>query len=480
MEWWLVVAGGLCLSLFVTAVSIYFPSTIMPGLERQVIPSLVIFALLVGSLILLRPEVGVLLIIAMTLLRPEIVQGMGIVTILMSALSGILLATIAIRNQLWFLRVRQVQIFFLIGSLVVINWLFVGRMEPPGYLSQADLTIRVLQRSVIQLALLIFFVSFIRTSRQLMMVTALFLFALFLTVPGAISHSMRGVEAAAGGVDILRAAATSGIEAAENANRLAFICLMGISLIWFWLLECRSKLLRIFAGVAIFILVLIVLLSGSRGGLLNLGIAALLILGQSGLRRGQIVAVILLFVFFISVGFLFVPEQISQRLVSFALTSESVKVESSTLSLQRRYLMVQLGLKMFAENPFFGVGIGNVRWMNALDPASGGIPMSLHNSYLLTLAEGGMILLGAYLLLFGVTLRDLGKALKMSSLAPQLRLRWLVLATRTNLILLLVFSLFAETWKEFYYLLILGTAAVLSQLYRKVAEQSCIQSRSST
>jgi len=105
--------------------------------------------------------------------------------------------------------------------------------------------------------------------------------------------------------------------------------------------------------------------------------------------------------------------------------------------------------------------------------------MTLHSSYLLTLAEGGVILLGAYLLLFWVTLRDLGKSLKLSALAPEIRLRWLVLATRTNLILLLVFSLFTDTWKEFYYLLILGTTAVLSQLYQKAAEQSWIRSRSS-
>ncbi len=480
MSPWLLLGGGLCLSLFVTAVSIYFPSTVVPGLQRQVIPSLLIFALLVGFLILLRPEVGVLFMIAMILFKPEIFQGKGITTIIELVLGGILMATIAVRKQFWFLRVHQVQIFFLIGLLILINWFFVGQVEAPSNLSGSDLTTRVVGRSVFQLAFLIFFVSFIRTPRHLLLATALFLFAVFLTIPGAISHSATGMGAAVVKVENIRAAATAGIEAAENANRLAFICLMGISLIWFALIEYRSKLLRIVGGLAIPPLVLTIIMSGSRSGLLMLIILGPLLLWQSNLRWGQIMVIVLLLALISTVSVTFVPQRVLDRISSFSVTSESAHVSSSTLSLQRRLLMISLGFKLFSENPFFGAGIGNVRWMNALDPASGGIPMTLHNSYLLTLAEGGIFLLGAYFLLFWKTFWDLGNALKWSTYAPQIGLRWLVLATRTNLILLLTFSFFAETWKELYYLLILATTGVLYQLYRRAVEQSWSQSRSST
>src|SRR3990170_5137750 len=135
MSPWLLLGGGLCLSLFVTAVSIYFPSTVVPGLQGQLIPSLLIFALLVGFLILLRPEVGVLFMIAMILFRPEIFQGKGITSIIELVLGGILMATIAVRRQVWFLRVHQVQILFLIGLVILINWGFVGQVEAPSYLS---------------------------------------------------------------------------------------------------------------------------------------------------------------------------------------------------------------------------------------------------------------------------------------------------------------------------------------------------------
>ena len=208
-------------------------------------------------------------------------------------------------------------------------------------------------------------------------------------------------------------------------------------------------------------------------------ILPLLLLGQSGLRRGQLLAVILLLVVSGSVALAFVPERVIQRISSTAITTESASVSDPVRSLQLRLLMTKLGLKFFMESPLIGVGVGNMRWMTALDPASGGVPMTLHNSYLLMLAEGGIILLSAYLLLFWSTFRDLGKALKLSAAAPEIRLRWLILATRTNLLLLLVFSFFAETWKEFYYLLMLATAPVLLRIYQQAAAQ-WVRSRSST
>ena len=476
VEWWLLVAGGLCLGLFVTAVSIYFPSTIMPGLEKQVIPSLVIFALLVGFLIVLKPEAGVILMFAMLLFKPESLQGLGVVTILKVALGALFLTTVALRKELSFLKVSQVQILFLLALVSFFNWMLLGQVEAPSYLSDLDTSGRSLERAVNHLAFLLFFVAFIRTPRQLLLLIGLFLFAMFLTLPGAISHSTEEVRAA----EKLRAVATAGIQAAENANRLAFLSLMGIALIWFALLEYKKKLLWIFGAPAILALVLTVFLSASRSGLVNLGLLPLLLLAQSGLRKGKLAAIALLLVLAVSVTLLFVPERIFQRITSFSLTSESAHVSGATLSLQRRVQILQTGLKFFGEHPFMGVGVGNFRWMTAMDSTFGGLSGAAHNAYLLALAEGGMILLLVYLLLFWRTYKDLGKALKRAALAPDVRLRWLVLATRTNLVLLLVFSLFAEAWKEFYYVLILGTAAVLTQLYQRAVEKSWSQRRSST
>ncbi|MBZ0168796.1 MAG: O-antigen ligase family protein [Kofleriaceae bacterium] len=460
MEPWALGAGGLCLALLVGGVAYLGGPVLVP---------VVIVAIVMGSVILFRPEVGVLVLLATFLFKyPKFLEGSGWLTInnlLGLTLSAVLLATVAVRKQLWFLKAPQVQMFLLLGLVMYVNWLFVARIEAPAHLSRLDLTGSDVERYITRLAFLTFFVAFIRTSRQLLLVTGVLLIAIFLTVPNAILHSLT----AAGKVETLRAAATTGIEAARNSNYLAFICLMGITLIWFALVEYRGRLLRLLGSLAILTLVLTIVLSGSRAGLINLTLLPLLLLGQSGLRRGQVAAVIFLLVLSISVSLVLVPQPVLQRLGTILPTYEGEAVSRST---ELRLLMQHMGLTRFWENPFIGVGIGNLRWMNAMDPTSGGIPLAAHNAYLLALAEGGIVLLAAYLLLFWQTFRDLGKALTLSTLAPEVYLRWLILATRTNLILLMVFSFFTDTWKEFYYLLILGTTAVLSQLYRKAAEQS--------
>jgi O-antigen ligase len=441
-------------------------------------------ALFVGFLILVKPEVGVLLLFAMILFKyPEFVekylQGSGRLTpnnLLGVILSGILLVSVALRRDLWFLKARQVQILLFIGLLLFVNWMLAGRIEAPDYLSTLDLTGRTLERFIVQLSLIIFAVAFIRTPQQLLLLTLLFVCAVLLTMPGAISYALTGIEEAGSKVERLRAAATSGVQAAENANRLAFLALMGISLIWFALLEYRVRLLQVLGGMAIFVLIFAVLLSGSRSGMLNLLILPWLLLAPSGLSRRQRAVTILLIVLGIGVSLLFVPEAILQRLVTFSAHDDDV---AASESLSYRWFIVQLGLQIVAEHPFLGVGIGNVRWATALHPAADGFGMTPHNAYLLALIEGGIFLLAAYLLLFWQTFRDLNTTLQLAVLAPDLRLRWLLLATRVNLVMLLLFSFFAEAWKEFYYMLIIATAAVLSQLYTRAAQRTWLQFPSS-
>lgn len=459
--------GGLCLALLVGGAAYLGSPVFVP---------ILIGTILTGFLILVRPEVGVFLLLATFLFKyPKFLEGSGWLTInnlLGVALSAILVGTVAIQRQFRFLKTRQVRMFLLIGLIMFINWVFVARADAPSYLARLDLTGSDIERYVSRLAFLIFFVAFIRTPRQLVLVTIMLLIAVVLTVPNAIFHTLT----ADGKVETLRAAATAGIEAARNSNYLAFICLMGMTLIWFALTEHWRGWPGICGGLAILTLVLTIMLSGSRAGLLNLALLPLLLLIQSRLRRGQVAAVILLLVLSIGVSLVLVPQPILDRLGTIVPTYEDKAVSRST---ELRLLMQHMGIKRFWESPLIGVGIGNIRWMNALDPDSSGLPLAAHNAYLLALAEGGVILLGTYLLLFWQTFRDLGKALKLSIQAPDVSLGWLILATRTNLILLLVFSFFTDTWKEFYFLLILGTTAVLSQLYREAVEQSWVPFRSS-
>jgi O-antigen ligase len=293
-----------------------------------------------------------------------------------------------------------------------------------------------------------------------------FVVSVFWTIPGALSRSY-ATPVSGSSSEALRAAATAGVQAAENANRLAFIALMSICLLWFWLSQSRNVLVRLAGTGAIMALVLTVFLSGSRSGLLNLGLLLVLLMAQSQLKLGKVAAILLLMIACIAVAAVLVPQPILDRILALVPGGDDVAQKSVAGSTARRQLVLQSGLTLFSENPFMGIGVGNFRWVVALDMRFGGMVGAAHNAYILALAEGGIVLFGAHLLLFWVTARNLRWAASRAAALPQLGLDWLIRATRTNLILLLFFSLFAEAWKEFYFLLILATAAILTHIYRQ-------------
>jgi O-antigen ligase len=438
---------------------------------------LVVGGLLGGGALLLWPHLGVLIMLAALIFKyPEWLLGLGWLspnTLISLALAGILGLRILLTGRADFLKSNQVRIFLVIGVLLGISWYVSGSIEPPPHLANLDLTGRVIDRFVFQLMFTVFAVAFIRTPGQLLALTALFLVAVFWTIPGAIVHSY-GAEELVTKAEALRATATTGVAAAENSNRLAFVALMGASLIWFAIQQYRSPVLRLLGLPAMVALVTTVFMSGSRSGILNLMLLSLLLLWQSRLRAGQMVGLIVTTALALVIGAMLVPQPVWDRLLTFvpAEGGDAWTPDSVVTSNVRRLTTLEAGLKLVAENPILGIGIGNFRWMTALDPSHGGIAMSPHNAYLGVLAEGGILLLGAYLMLFGRTLRDLTGAIKEAARLPEIGLRWLAVATRTNLILLLSFSLFAEVWKEFFFLLIMATSGVLAQIYRRAAERT--------
>lgn len=433
--------------------------------------------LLGGGLLLLRPYLGVLFLLAALIFKyPEWLLGLGWLspnTLISLGLAGILGLRVLLTGRADFLKSNQIRIFLLIGVLLGLNWYISGSVDPPANLAGLDLTERVIDRFVFQFMFIVFSVAFIRTRGQLLALTALFLVAVFWTIPGAISHSY-SVEAVVTKAEALRATATAGAATAENSNRLAFIALMGASLVWFAVQQYRSPVVRLLGLPAMVALVITVFMSGSRSGILNLVLLSLLLLWQSRLRGGQIAGLVVMTVVAVGVGAMLVPQPVLDRLMTFIPSEggDAWTPDTITRSNIRRLTILEAGLKLAAENPILGIGIGNFRWMTALDPSYGGMAMSAHNAYLAVLAEGGIVLLGGYLLLFGRTLRDLTGVIKQSARSPEVGLRWLAIATRTNLILLLFFSLFAEVWKEFFFLLIIATSGVLAQIYRRETERA--------
>jgi O-antigen ligase len=431
-----------------------------------------IAALLAGVLLLWEPAVGVLAMFVLVLFKPEAVQSTAVSVngLIAAVLAAVLVVGALFGRRVDFLRSMPYCLFLVLCVVSAVNWWLVGRVDAPPGLDALDLSTRSMLRLGFQLAFLTFITAFIRTPRQLALLTGVFVVAVFWTIPGALTRTYSAEEAARS-AEALRAAAVAGVQAAENANRLAFIALMAIALIWFAMQHYRSALLRVVGIGLMGVLTLTVLLTGSRSGLLNLALLPILLMAQSRLRARQILPIVLFGVLMIAIGALFVPQPILDRLLFFNTPVEGTAQKSVEQSTARRFTVLQAGLELAARDPFFGIGIGNFRWATAMEVAYGGIAMAAHNAYLLALAEGGIVLLGVYLLLFWWTARELRTARWYSARLPAVGLDWLVRATRTNLIMLLVFSLFAEAWKEFYFVLIIATSAALGQIYRRAAAQ---------
>ncbi len=478
-------AEGLCLGGGLLALAV-----ISWGVADQAGPlfvAIVMVGLVGGAIVLLRPQVGVFIMFAMILFKPDAIQGLGVLgpnTLIAVGLSGLLFLTVVLGGPADFLNSNQIKAFMLLSAITAVNWYWVGRIDPPAYLADRDFTNRSLYRFAIQFALLTFVVAYLRTRLQLLTLNALYVGAVLITA--ALALAGVGLEGTGGGggtgakhlarmlaanptkVEALRTAAAAGIQSAENANRLAFLSLTAISITWFALLHYRSLLLKLAGGATILGLVLVVFKSGSRSGVLQLALLAVLLLAQSRLNPGRIASFILLA--FVAVGLIvaFVPDIVMDRLASMVVTQE-YQEKSLVESNVRRLTVLGAGLKLIADSPIMGTGIGNFRWMTALDIEHGGLAMAAHNAYLLALAEGGIVLLAGYLVLFWFTARDLSRTLKAAARLPGVGLEWLVRATRANLALLLTFAIFAEAWKEIFFVLILATAAALTQIYRRAA-----------
>lgn len=441
-------------------------------------------ACLVGGLILIRPEYGVLVLVSTLFLSyPELLKGSGRLTInniLGLILAGILLIKVALERRAEFLQSKQVQLFLLIGCAIVANQLLAEGTPPLESLAALDLTDKRLHSIVSKILFLIFLVAFIRTRWQILLLTCSVVLFVLMTAPNAIWNALTAV----GGIEQIRASADFGISAAANANRLAFVAAMAIPLIAYGLPEFRSRAAAFLGCLAIALLVVTIFLSASRSGLISLLVLSAIFIGRITLRRGKLAPFLLLLIISIGISLAVIfqgdpattpyPARETQgvlkpyldRITNFFLIERG---EEGAGSIRARQEVLGVGLRMFRDHPIAGVGIGNFRWVSVVDYQNTR-PSAQHNSYLLTLVEGGLLLFIPYALLFWRTWKDLTLTRRLATQMPDLRLGWLVEAIRIIFVLFLIFSFFADIWHEMFPYFIVGLAAILTRLYRHEAE----------
>jgi O-antigen ligase len=291
----------------------------------------------------------------------------------------------------------------------------------------------------LRLLFLVFVFYFVRTPAQLALFVGLAI-ALIIAAAGSAWPAFL----ASGGSD--RAAATFSL--GQNENRLAHICLFAISLLWWYRTLGPRPLLRRLCLPLIAFLALTTLATGSRGGLLQFVLLIALVLGsQRGWSPAKRLRSIVLLLCLVVAAIAAAPAAQLMRATSFSPED----VNPAQDSLKNRLNTILVGLEVGAQNPVFGVGIGNFK---AVKRTLYGLPRreETHNSYLWAVMAGGVPALGLYLALFWTTHRTLVKL----QMTVSRDLLWIVHGFRFNLLLFLLFSAVADFWASEIFALVIG------------------------
>ena len=213
----------------------------------------------------------------------------------------------------------------------------------------------------------------------------------------------------------------------------------------------HSNVLRLVLNAAIPGLAFATLLTASRSGLLNLFVVFALFAmeGKFSVKRQLHLILVAAVVTFLANDFLSGTHV--ERLGNI-VPGSSIEEKGGGSTENRLNTLIEVS-KIVAQNPILGTGIGNVRWVRLQMFGSAHHVLSPHNSYLLVLAEGGILVLVLYLLLFGLTLKYFLDAEKKSKRSE---VRLIARSLRIGLIAFLFFTFFADFWFKHCYLCLRG------------------------
>jgi O-antigen ligase len=411
-------------------------------LGKELIVAAAWLALGMVALLFVKPVVGIAVMTGVYLLDayPTLLQALGVLTVnnLLGLCLAVLLAAHLIETRdLSFVKTPQVLILIAIGVVfwvgsVHADTLFPLLQESRGRGKIIDRTDIMAHDFVTRLAFLVFMLVFMRTRNDIRAVYFTFVLMLFTAVPSALTNWVQG-ELNRG----YRVIASFTLGA--NPNKLAMLCLMQVACWWFWGRWGEGTLRRLTAAAAIGASFLVLLVTGSRSGLLGAGV--LLVLLGTG-PRGQRVTVpqmaALAIVGALAVATV-VPEETWTRMTT--ITPEAGEV-GATSNLKREDTLVT-GWAMVRDHPWLGVGLGNFREV-ARQVYNNPYFRPPHNSYLWAWAEGGVFVLLGYVLLFAVTWRDTRVITRLAH--RDVVVARLVAPLRVVFLLYCFFCLFADLW----------------------------------
>jgi O-antigen ligase len=440
-------------------------------LGKELLVSAAWLALSVIAVLLVRPTVGIAMMTIAFLLAayPTLLQSLGMLTINnLLGLCFVLLLGLHIidKRDLSFLRSRQVRVFLVIGALLLIGsmhaeWAFPMLTKTVGRAKVLDKTGDMAHNFVARLVYLVFFIVFVRDRRDIKTMFLVFMLALYVAIPSALYNMAFGTL-----VKGFRAAAS--VTSGANPNRLAMICLIEIACFWFWS-RARPTLFRQLIGlVAMGSAVMVLFGTGSRSGLLGVGLLGLLLwTGPRAFRISlpQIGLLVAAAVFAVAT---IVPEGSFERMVN--LTPE--KGETGASSTKMREETLERAWQIFLDYPVFGIGLGNFREVSR-QVYQDTFYRPPHNSYLWAASEGGILVVIGYVVLFWLTWRDLQVITRLAHRDPEIGAA--AGAIRVIFVLYAFFSAFADLWLNPITYVILGMIIVMRRYVESLPEPPAVR-----
>ena len=323
---------------------------------------------------------------------------------------------------------------------------------------------------------LVLFIFFVRRPKDIRLLVAVFVALALMTAWSGSQASFVGggrpeiADYRAGGTAVL-------IQSTQNPNRLALVCTIALVMIWEFAQANARRAWRWAAMAASLLLVLTVFLSASRGGLIGMSVAGLMLFVR--VRGGS--GGVLYLLAAVAIGAVLISEMVPpeafERLGNLPGLSSDDGMSSAEGegSLERRSYTYKLG--------FTVVGEGADHRVRPRQLAPGALRQRSP-----ALRRGAAQLVHAGVgrgrrrqpscstwRCSGSTIRDLVRCERSSEAMARARrdgLEWVLAGTRICLVTMMVFSLFADLWYLVFAYYLIGLACVLTQRYLPVAQSA--------
>ncbi len=222
---------------------------------------------------------------------------------------------------------------------------------------------------------------------------------------------------------------------------------------------------RMFWTAGTGILLLEIILTGSRGGFLGLLVISTLI-SIRFLKQRALAFVVLTCLLIITIVF---PTTLGYRLRASGLDSD-VQDAGTRASDETRLEVLKAGLRMIQANPLTGVGLGNFKPSTTAYGAQSSV--IAHNTYLQIAAELGLPALMAFMWLLSVTYVSLTRSQHLAASVDRPDLANLAIAMRVGLTGWMISAFFLSAEFEKFFWLMVFLSICLERIVVNVAQDA--------